>query len=108
MDTPSCLFRCTLCFSRPDLCIFCFFFFFFQAEDGIRDVAVTGVQTCALPISVLRDTLTPLPVLAGRIGAPFHRALLRHATGPFQEELDPFATAQPTDRSTIFRHCLSP
>src|SRR2546429_2570388 len=29
-----------------------YFFFFFQAEDGIRDVAVTGVQTCALPISV--------------------------------------------------------
>src|SRR2546422_5130244 len=28
-----------------------FFFFFFKAEDGIRDVAVTGVQTCALPIS---------------------------------------------------------
>src|SRR5687768_18304433 len=27
-----------------------FVFFFFQAEDGIRDVAVTGVQTCALPI----------------------------------------------------------
>src|SRR2546429_7536959 len=26
-------------------------FFFFQAEDGIRDVAVTGVQTCALPIT---------------------------------------------------------
>src|SRR2546425_3885633 len=29
----------------------CFFFFFFQAEDGIRDKLVTGVQTCALPIS---------------------------------------------------------
>src|SRR2546422_11237606 len=29
-------------------------FFFFQAEDGIRDVAVTGVQTCALPISRAR------------------------------------------------------
>src|SRR2546426_12404470 len=28
------------------------FFFFFQAEDGIRDYKVTGVQTCALPISV--------------------------------------------------------
>src|SRR2546429_7046839 len=28
----------------------CIVFFFFQAEDGIRDVAVTGVQTCALPI----------------------------------------------------------
>src|SRR2546427_8671099 len=27
-----------------------FMFFFFQAEDGIRDLTVTGVQTCALPI----------------------------------------------------------
>src|SRR5437870_10533671 len=42
------------------MCIYCFFFryfvyffvfFFFQAEDGIRDGHVTGVQTCALPIS---------------------------------------------------------
>src|SRR5256885_12783699 len=31
-------------------CLF-YFFFFFQAEDGIRDYKVTGVQTCALPIS---------------------------------------------------------
>src|SRR5947209_16193452 len=30
-----------------------FIFFFFQAEDGIRDIGVTGVQTCALPISFL-------------------------------------------------------
>src|SRR2546425_3952921 len=30
-----------------------FFFFFFQAEDGIRDKLVTGVQTCALPISIV-------------------------------------------------------
>src|SRR5687767_15748076 len=34
---------------------FFFFFFFFQAEDGIRDKLLTGVQTCALPIS----TITP-------------------------------------------------
>src|SRR5437879_7610617 len=32
-----------------------FFFFFFQAEDGIRDTSVTGVQTCALPISELAN-----------------------------------------------------
>src|SRR4051794_19028880 len=32
---------------------FCFIFFFFQAEDGIRDGRVTGVQTCALPILVI-------------------------------------------------------
>src|SRR5947208_5742970 len=30
------------------------FFFFFQAEDGIRDDLVTGVQTCALPILPIR------------------------------------------------------
>src|SRR5207248_5976330 len=34
------------------LLLFFFFFFFFQAEDGIRDRTVTGVQTCALPISL--------------------------------------------------------
>src|SRR5207247_7764460 len=43
-----------------------FFFFFFQAEDGIRDPLVTGVQTCALPIFPLgpagddADADTPL------------------------------------------------
>src|SRR5256885_12192277 len=31
------------------------FFFFFQAEDGIRDYKVTGVQTCALPIFVIAN-----------------------------------------------------
>src|SRR5437762_2411197 len=44
------------------LCVvFFFFFFFFQAEDGIRDTSVTGVQTCALPIS-----MAPVLELAGR------------------------------------------
>src|SRR5438270_11164438 len=33
------------------MCCWLFFVFFFQAEDGIRDLTVTGVQTCALPIS---------------------------------------------------------
>src|SRR5207244_8110117 len=43
------------------LCVL-FFFFFFQAEDGIRDDLVTGVQTCALPISLIRSTAaTPVP-----------------------------------------------
>src|SRR6266513_3572672 len=39
-----------------------YFFFFFQAEDGIRDRNVTGVQTCALPIS-LRDAVEGRPRL---------------------------------------------
>src|SRR5256885_7029753 len=38
-------------------------YFFFQAEDGIRDYKVTGVQTCALPISARR---------ADRAGVPRH------------------------------------
>src|SRR3712207_8784153 len=53
------------------MCSICFFFF--QAEDGIRDIGVTGVQTCALPISapdaaaLARHLLTTLtePVLIG-------------------------------------------
>src|SRR3712207_8798989 len=32
-----------------------FLFFFFQAEDGIRDIGVTGVQTCALPIFIIEQ-----------------------------------------------------
>src|SRR2546429_2819573 len=40
---------------------FYLFFFFFQAEDGIRDVAVTGVQTCALPISEIRRCPRTVP-----------------------------------------------
>src|SRR5256884_3957765 len=40
------------------ICCICFFF---QAEDGIRDVAVTGVQTCALPISLLETLFLLFP-----------------------------------------------
>src|SRR2546425_6048201 len=58
-----------------------FFFFFFQAEDGIRDKLVTGVQTCALPIS----TVNPMDV-----------------TDTFQEKivLDP---TSPSGLSTVFK-----
>src|SRR2546430_10886946 len=38
------------------LCVEVVFVFFFQAEDGIRDLTVTGVQTCALPISTRTRT----------------------------------------------------
>src|SRR6478736_8648515 len=47
----------------------CFYFFFFQAEDGIRDLTVTGVQTCALPIfAEVEMTCTHVVVMhAGRV-----------------------------------------
>src|SRR5437016_9031413 len=41
------------------LFIFFLFVFFFQAEDGIRDWSVTGVQTCALPIFIVNRLLVP-------------------------------------------------
>ena len=44
---------------------FLLFFFFFQAEDGIRDWSVTGVQTCALPI--LTITKKMIELLGGSI-----------------------------------------
>src|SRR5256885_8346270 len=48
----------------------CFFFFFFQAEDGIRDYKVTGVQTCALPILLDAPAGPPLTG-ASSMSAPF-------------------------------------
>src|SRR3712207_4583838 len=43
-------------------------FFFFQAEDGIRDIGVTGVQTCALPISIQgRGTVATGRIERGRV-----------------------------------------
>src|SRR5690348_17726169 len=51
------------------------FFFFFQAEDGIRDGRVTGVQTCALPISVQR--------FASHIHAPSRRLVVMGSTSAY-------------------------
>src|SRR2546430_11436023 len=45
-----------------------FDFFFFQAEDGIRDLTVTGVQTCALPISGVREAYNAVFVQAESAG----------------------------------------
>src|SRR2546429_2026662 len=49
-----------LILSNP--CVYALFFFFFQAEDGIRDVAVTGVQTCALPIFAHAAVMTLMAI----------------------------------------------
>src|SRR3989454_521221 len=53
-----------ICFSMSAICTYISYvliFFFFQAEDGIRDYKVTGVQTCALPISF---NVEPVPTEA--------------------------------------------
>src|SRR3712207_8313956 len=52
-------------------------FFFFQAEDGIRDIGVTGVQTCALPIWMMRTVLlSVMVVVALLVAATFAMAAL--------------------------------
>src|SRR5438093_4487243 len=56
------------------------FFFFFQAEDGIRDWSVTGVQTCALPIWRRHGAGLCQRVL--RAGAEGPRYLLQDAAWP--------------------------
>src|SRR2546429_2649705 len=65
------------------ICVFSgmiFFFFFFQAEDGIRDVAVTGVQTCALPILLhMLCTTFPQPAIPPRL--PTNTFFSQHCSG---------------------------
>src|SRR5687768_17915019 len=78
------------------------YFFFFQAEDGIRDVAVTGVQTCALPIYVLGRH---------RPGAHGGRARRRAERGHRRTDTDhDGAVAQPGDeigRASCRKECRS-
>src|SRR2546427_4804266 len=63
-----------------------FFFFFFQAEDGIRDLTVTGVQTCALPILTRSRYCWPL-------GTQSYGRIMRCAApqAHFQERHSPIA-----------------
>ena len=52
-----------------ELCYFnVLFFFFFQAEDGIRDWSVTGVQTCALPIYITDGKYNGIGALIRKMG----------------------------------------
>src|ERR671935_1201270 len=82
------------------MCFFSFFFFF-QAEDGIRDTSVTGVQTCALPISEVEpivegeaaaaEPMTRFGLLSeelsGGAGAMYLREIAHHELLTAQEEV---------------------
>src|ERR1039457_7108940 len=78
-------------------CVCDCFFFFFQAEDGIRDYKVTGVQTCALPISARSGTHPADRGIGARAQIPGGRGsagqLLRTETMTIQRLLPAFALA---------------
>src|SRR5436309_4614702 len=63
-------------------------FFFFQAEDGIRDFHVTGVQTCALPICRVVDlgTAEPAASVDGIEAVPLGQEVLQGAARGGSEE----------------------
>src|SRR5690606_6854599 len=79
------------------LCLFCFFF---QAEDGIRDFHVTGVQTCALPIcredggGMMIDMFCHWEYLIGDLFGKVDR-VLAHATTDLPERVDESGAAYP-------------
>src|SRR5256885_15358154 len=69
-----------------------YIFFFFQAEDGIRDYKVTGVQTCALPISQLSQEVTQLQVYRQRY------AELKSQMDALNKQLDTLKTIVPEEK----------
>src|SRR5690606_38853143 len=100
------------------------FFFFFQAEDGIRDFHVTGVQTCALPISArivnLGSVMGTQPIAEGAYSYTASKAAVHHLTrtlagefaarritvnalapGPFQSRMTAFATGSPEKAAKV-------
>src|SRR2546430_8245815 len=71
-----------------------FFFFFFQAEDGIRDLTVTGVQTCALPISQAHAR-SPDPGCAGAAEPVRARAVRSDRRSPSNGPPGPWLAPMP-------------
>src|SRR2546427_2542543 len=88
------------------------YFFFFQAEDGIRDLTVTGVQTCALPIYGAEQLPQPVaqhneplppPVVADPTRAHAH-APARHLQPP---EPDEQALGTRSEERRVGKECRS-
>src|SRR5690606_39376290 len=69
-------------------------FFFFQAEDGIRDFHVTGVQTCALPISGARNQVQPRAACFLQLPTAWRKAQSRLYTDLFSFQPPPDSSAQ--------------
>src|SRR5258708_9687164 len=92
-------------------------FFFFQAEDGIRDDLVTGVQTCALPISRFRRGRGPCGPLfrdwaahaCPATGAPIHQQLVAAEWDTAGENpvMQAQATSERSEERRVGKECRS-
>src|SRR5207248_8806861 len=95
------------CYIYEVVVIEVFFFFFFQAEDGIRDRTVTGVQTCALPISMEHefpvDLLEPLLFVLGRLLGDVCARLEEHALAAIELRL----RLQRSEERRVGKECRS-
>src|SRR2546430_10231942 len=80
------------------------FFFFFQAEDGIRDLTVTGVQTCALPIYDLRVARQAEPGAGAEAIGP--SPALEESGVAVVNALDPRAGGEPPPRHVRRPPCV--
>src|SRR5262249_59061397 len=76
-----------------------FVFFFFQAEDGIRDWSVTGVQTCALPISSAASA-APFTASSERAAAP-GRGPAMASTAPAPEQIGRASCRERVEMSAV-------
>src|SRR5207253_6173143 len=75
-----------------------FLVFFFQAEDGIRDGHVTGVQTCALPILVLNKP----PGIVSAMADPERRKTLKNCLRGFPARVYPVGNLEYTASGLVF------
>src|SRR5438034_11079252 len=84
----------------------CLCFFFFQAEDGIRDHCVTGVQTCALPISEVRWKAADI---LGQLGVAGLRAELSQDVGGLPADFRgfPVAGVSRSEERRVGKECRS-
>src|SRR5260221_9008590 len=94
----------------------CARFFFFQAEDGIRDHCVTGVQTCALPISIPVLQVDTHCVLAGAhsfgeavddVETAAMRIHLQYRDGTSRERIEGYVAQVRSEERRVGKECRS-